>query len=370
MESACQRPILLDMAINKTASGSWQVRTYDADRKPVKKNFATKKEARAFEESLRTDVRRGTYVDPRLGQEAFGTVTDRWLATWLGHLRPSTRARYEGLVRKHIRPRWDDVPVATIKRPQIQAWVSSIQASSSTQRQALQAFRLILDQATDEGLIPVSPAQRIKIEKTEQRSGRYLDAATIGKLADLIGVEVLVLGFGGLRFGELAALRVADLDVERQRLRVRRSVTEVAGRLTEGPTKGHAMRWVPLPAFVFSALLGAVQGRSGAEYVFGSPGPLRVTNWSARVWKPACAQLGLDGVRVHDLRHSCASLAIGAGASIKGVQMLLGHASGQLTIDTYGHLTEGELERVADALGTRYALDMPSGDHQAVELTR
>jgi integrase len=68
--------------------------------------------------------------------------------------------------------------------------------------------------------------------------------------------------------------------------------------------------------------------------------------------KATAAVEGCDGVRLHDLRHTCASLAISAGANVKVVQKLLGHKSAVLTLDRYGHLLPDDLDAVADAFDT------------------
>lgn len=67
-------------------------------------------------------------------------------------------------------------------------------------------------------------------------------------------------------------------------------------------------------------------------------GPLRLNNWRRRVFEPACAAAGIQDFRVHDLRHTAASLAIAAGANVKAVQQMLGHASAAMTLDVYAGL--------------------------------
>jgi integrase len=77
---------------------------------------------------------------------------------------------------------------------------------------------------------------------------------------------------------------------------------------------------------------------------------MRVGNFRRRVFEPAARTAGVDGLVPHELRHTAASLAIAAGASVKGVQAMLGHASATLTLDRYGHLWPDELDAVADRL--------------------
>ncbi|MGH9919825.1 MAG: tyrosine-type recombinase/integrase, partial [Nitrososphaerales archaeon] len=69
-----------------------------------------------------------------------------------------------------------------------------------------------------------------------------------------------------------------------------------------------------------------------------------------RDWNPAVNASGVGPLRLHDLRHTCASLAIAAGADVKVLQRMLGHASAALTLDRYGHLMPGQAQSVADCL--------------------
>jgi integrase len=80
-------------------------------------------------------------------------------------------------------------------------------------------------------------------------------------------------------------------------------------------------------------------------------GPLRWSKWQPGFFKPAVRAAGLpEALRLYDLRHTCASLLIAQGASVKAVQAQLGHATASITLDTYGHLFPSEMEALADRL--------------------
>jgi integrase len=137
---------------------------------------------------------------------------------------------------------------------------------------------------------------------------------------------VLVLGYCGLRFGEAAALRVGDVDLKARRIRVRRSVTYVPGDgLVEGPTKNHGARTVPMPKFLAPLLetdIDKRDHRAGVRVATWGYLTLGEVRW---VFDPAADAVGVGGLRPHDLRHTCTSLAISAGANVKVLQTLLGH---------------------------------------------
>ena len=135
-------------------------------------------------------------------------------------------------------------------------------------------------------------------------------------------------------------------------MKVEASATEINGHLEWGATKTHETRTVVVPRFVVDRL-----GPSGDGLVFAAPkgGPLRSSNFRRDVWAPACEASQMpEGLLVHDLRDTAASLAISAGASIKAVQRMLGHASAAMTLDTYGSLFEEDLEALADRLEEKY----------------
>lgn len=163
---------------------------------------------------------------------------------------------------------------------------------------------------------------------------------------------ILVLAYGGLRWGEATALRVCDVDLLRGRLNVQRAVSEVAGNLIYGTPKSHATRAVPIPAFVRSELSRWLDDKAPDDLLFTGPegGPLRNSNFRQRVFDPAVRAAGIHKLKPHDLRHTAASLSIASGANVKAVQRMLGHASASMTLDTYADLFEADLDLVAERL--------------------
>ena len=77
---------------------------------------------------------------------------------------------------------------------------------------------------------------------------------------------------------------------------------------------------------------------------------LDLNHFRRRTWDKAVKAAGLEPLRIHDMRHTAASLAIKAGADVKVIQRMLGHASAAMTLDRYGHLMPGQAEAVADRL--------------------
>jgi integrase len=181
---------------------------------------------------------------------------------------------------------------------------------------------------------------------------------------------VYVLGTCGFRFGEAAELRWRDINLDKLRVRVSRSVTLVDNKFVVGSPKGGKARTVSLPAFVAELL---TPGELDALVFADSAGGwMRGTNVRRRWWSQAVAAArlfpravtGADGkptvvydFKLHELRHTAASLAIQAGANIKALQNMLGHESAGLTLDRYGHLYGSDVEAVGVAINALLTRD-------------
>ncbi|WP_255245979.1 tyrosine-type recombinase/integrase [Mycobacterium persicum] len=266
-----------------------------------------------------------------------------------------------------VLPRWKDVALRDIRFDELQVWVSGLSVdgsvrfegnglSASRVRQAHQLVGAVLKFAVKAKHLATNPADGIELPRLPEAEQRYLTHEQLHRVAVASGrlrTLVLVLGYCGLRFGEAAALQVSDVDTAAGRIRVRQSVTYVRKTgLVEGPTKNHTSRTVPVPKFVARLLATEVEGRADGALVFPSArggGWLTLGQARYAFTKAAGAVEGCNSVRLHDLRHTCASLAISEGANVKVVQRLLGHKSAVLTLDKYGHLFPDDLDAVASA---------------------
>ena len=200
----------------------------------------------------------------------------------------------------------------------------------------------------------------VKPPRVEAEAMRFLSHDEVAALAAAIDPRyralVLLAAYSGLRAGELAALRRKHVDLLRRTVTVVEQVQRIGGEFVVLPPKSAAgRRSVALPTLVATALQEhlAAFGEPGPEgLVFAAPGGgfLRPENFRNRCWLPAVKTAGVAPLRLHDLRHTCASLAIAAGADVKVLQRMLGHASAALTLDRYGHLMPGQERSVADRL--------------------
>lgn len=354
------------------AGRRWCVRYRDDEgRQRKKKGFATKREATLFLADLQVQQAQGTWVDPLAGK----VTVDRLGAEWqqgLAHLKETTRANLDDSWRVHVQPVWGTREVVTIKPTQVRSWVARMQADGTgvaTIERAAGILRQILQNAVDDRRLPSNPATGVKLPRRQHAPRGYLTHAQVQRLADEAkgdATVVLFLAYTGLRWGEMAGLRVEDFDMLRRRVTVTRAVAEVRGELVWSTPKTHERRSVPFPAFLAPMVAPLMTGKGRDALVFGNGSQvLRVSNWRKRVFNPAvsrCQTASADFPKVspHDLRHTAASLAISAGANVKAVQRMLGHAKASMTLDTYADLFPDDLEAVAGALEAQRALAVPS----------
>lgn len=131
-----------------------------------------------------------------------------------------------------------------------------------------------------------------------------------------------------------------------------RTAIDLGLEVTYGTPKTHQHRSVPIPRSLVDELAEHMAGRDPDDLVFTSPrgAALRSHNFRSRVFTPAAKEIGVPQLTPHDLRHTAASLAVQAGANVKAVQRMLGHASAAMTLDVYAGLFGDDLDAVADRL--------------------
>jgi integrase len=343
----------------------WRARYRDPAGRERSKSFARKVDAERFLVGMEDAKLRGAYVDPQLGRVGFGEWAERWFRT-TADLKPSSRRTYRKLLNNQILPAFERATLAGIDTLAVREWVAGLVEqglSASRVRNAHQVLSQVLAAGVEGGRIARNPAAGVRLPRIVHREMHFLTARQVEDLAAAIdpryGLLVRFAAYTGLRAGELAALRVRHLNLLRGGCEVAESVTDVDGRLAWGPTKTYARRTVHLPRFLCEQVGGYLADRPHGrdDLVFTAPqgGPLREQKFTDRFFKPAAAKAGLPhGLRFHDLRHTCASLLIARGASVKAVQAQLGHASATVTLDRYGHLFPDELAQLVERLQEVY----------------
>jgi integrase len=324
-----------------------------------KRGFTTKRQAQEFAATVEVSKLRGEYIPPTLGRATIGELGPPWLDRQRGYLKPSGFRSYDSGWRVHVEPRWADVRICDVRYSDVQAWVTelSTRLGPSVIKTACSVLARILDDAVKDQLLSRNPARGIKLPKRAPQRHVYLSADQLDALATETGRYrslVLLLGIGGLRWGEAAALRVSDVDFLRRKIHLHRNAVMVSTGVVMGSLKGNKNRTVVAPQFVIDALAETAKGKGREDLLWstaaGTPlgPPAPSTSWLAyAVARCQRADPTFPRITAHVLRHTAASLAISAGANVKVVQRMLGHASAAMTLDVYADLFDSDLDQVA-----------------------
>ncbi len=353
--------------VRQLASGRWQARYRGADGvdRPAPHTFARKKDATDWLADKQTELRRGDWIDPDRARVPFGEFADRWLVE--RDLAATTRQRYEGILRLHLKPTFGTTGIADIREADIRTWRKGRRDAGLGPASVAKAYRLlhaIMATAVDDGLLKRNPC-RIKgasQETSEER--RALSVDQVLKLADAIQPRyrcvVLLAAFTSLRFGELAALRKPELDLVAGEVHVLRSQAELDGGelLVKAPKSRAGLRVVAIPSAILPELRSHMEWfseRSPAGLVFVGPkgGKLLRRNFR-RLWRKAldAAELADQDVHFHDLRHTGNQLAATTGATTKELMARMGHSSMRAAL-IYQHATRDRDRKIADGLSTQ-----------------
>lgn len=346
-------------SVRKLPSGRWQVRFPDPETgltRTADGTFGTKRDAEVALSQIEADVSRGRWVNPDAGKVNFGEYAAAWLRE--REVAVSTRERHEVVLRLHILPALGRLTVDQVTTQRVRHWRAGLLEAGvgePTVVRAYQVLRAIMHTAVDDELVQRNPC-RIKgagITKSPERP--VLTVEEVFRVSEVIGSRykalVLLAGFSGLRFGELAALQRSDLDLERHRVQVRRAQVETrAGLLVKAPKSAAGVRAVVFPSSIVPVLdehlaRFSEPGRSGLVFVGPRGGALRRSNFRD-TWTAAVAKAGLSGVHFHDLRHTGNTLAASSGASTRELMQRMGHSSTRAAL-IYQHLLAGRDEEIA-----------------------
>lgn len=337
----------------RTRSGEhrYEVRLRGVDGQERSRTFRTKKEAERYERNQQSAIEQGLWVDPRGGK----VTLENWAAEWqrtVVHLRSTTQRIYDANLRNHILPELGYVELGKLTPSMLRAWLSGLTTkvghrgrplAPGSVAQAYRTLNRVLVAAVDDELLGRNPLRGVKPPPVQAEPMRFLSHEEVATLAAAVDPRyralVLVAAYTGLRAGELIGLRRRYVDLLHRTITVVEQVQYIGGRHEVlRPKSAAGRRSVALPGLVAEALHEhlAAHGEPGPDgLVFPAPtgGYLRLENFRRRVWQPAIAAAGVAPLRVHDLRHTCASLAIASGADVKVLQRMLGHASAALTLD-------------------------------------
>jgi integrase len=362
-------------SVRKLPSGRFQARYRHPEtnqRITATSTFPTKGAARLWLAGAQTDLARGERMDQYLP-----TVTlDEYAASWLQNrvLRPRTVELYQGLLDRHILPKLGDIQIGRLTPSKVREWHAALSKATKpgpvTVAKCYRLLRTICETAYIDELISRNPCnlKGASVEHSPERPVMSIEQlnAVVEAMEDRYRAMVVLGSWCSMRIGEILALTRADIDLEAGTVNVDKSAWELGNRQRRvGPPKTAAgVRVMFIPPHVRDLIgdhLDAFTGDDEADLAFvgikGQP-VRRATVYTAwhRALERAELGKGTPEFRFHDLRHTGATLAAGAGASTRELMARLGHASSAASL-RYQHATASRDESIAERLSELAAAD-------------
>ncbi len=350
----------------------WRVRWVDPRTGEHRtESFDRKADAERCDSTRQADISRGSYIDPKAGRITVAEYATTWQEAQLH--RDSTADLVARALRLHILPGLGRFAMTDLRSSHLKAWVKELSGvlAPSTVHLVYSYVRSMMGAAVVDRVIATSPCVGVRLPDIPGREYFIPSPAQVHDLArnsreQYAAIPYVAAGCG-LRGGEIFGLELEHIDFLRRELHVRQQLKRMAGDvpyLGELKTRT-SRRTVELPDVVVQALARHVERfppaeleiedradprkvrRRTARLVFttSTGQPLHRSNWSA-VWRRCRRRSGLpEGFGLHGLRHYFATLLIHNGASVKTVQLALGHSSPTITLNTYAHEWPDALDR-------------------------
>jgi len=345
------------------------------NRRVVTKTFTRRKDADAYATTIENDRLTGYVVDPAGGRVTVRDLAERWI-TSDPRKRANTIGRDRSALRVHIVPAIGDRQLRSISQTDVQGLVNGWtgKLAPKTVHRTYGVLRAALTFAVNAGLIARSPCRNVKLPQLLRNHWRVLAPDDVLAIVDAMDERyramVWVSALLGLRWGEVAGLRVARLDLLARTLTVAEVITRDAhGRPVVGPPKSEAgHRTLAMPTVLVDVLAEHMTrcGLTAADadaYLFPAPGGAgwSYSNFRRRIWLPAIERAEMDGVGFHDLRRMAATALVLENVDLKTAQTRLGHSDPRLTLAVYAQATTEADRAAADVVGERFARGIANG---------
>lgn len=348
-------------SFRRLPSGLWQAAVRLPDGRRITRTDALKSVVKTWATATEADARRGVWRDPRRTDAP--TLTE-WHARWQrGRAVEAETARAdESSWRLHLAPELGDVVVAELRRVDVEAWAKgrvNAGVGPGAVRRALNYLKAMLEAAVDNDVVTANVARKVAPPSAPKRAPMWFTLAQFEKITAQMreagweagAVMTELMCWAGLRWGEAAALRRDDVDVEAGVVTVSHVLTQ-AGKDKAYPKTSSSTRRVPVPAWVLERMVELVgeRGPSARVFVTRRGGrDLSGSNWRTD-FIAAREGAGVGFGTPHTCRHTCASWLVQQGVPLYEVARQLGHASVQTT-QIYAHLAPDAHRSVTGAWG-------------------
>ena len=371
-------------SIRQRPDGRWEARiTVGNDPgtgKPIRRSIygSTQAAVRKQMNAIIREIDNGTYQTPNK------ITVSQWMEEWItafcaNRVKPTTIASYRAVTKNHVNPAIGAMEIQAVRGTHIQRIYNTMTAAGLTGKTVKNAGAVLhkaFSVALKQGLIAANPCDAAELPKVIQKPIKPLTDEEIPRFLAAIDEHPFRNGYGlclfaGLREGECLGLSWDNVDFENRRITVgqqlQKSKTESGRYYIATSTKNGKTRAIAPPEIAFAYLRDErrrqAENKLRAGKAWSNPENLCFTTETGRyilpeifrrAYKKIVAGIGRPDARVHDLRHTCATVAIASGSDIKSVQDLMGHATASFTLNVYAHTSERMKEDTASRVQGYY----------------
>ena len=343
------------------------------------KNLAKRRQKeleRQFEEELNTPKETTEYQGANI---LFGKYMEEWLETMKPRVELSTFPSYENKV-KIISKYFNDlgIKLCDLKKSHIKTFYNHLMQTRNIKPQTVKRYHANIHKALKEAveldLIPVNPADNIKLDKSEQYIASYYNKEELEKLFEVakgstIELHILLAAYYGLRREEVCGLKYSSISFVNRTVTISHTVTQcrVNGKyetVKKDRTKNKSSyRTLPLIPAIEDLILKEKAKQEKNKKYFGNTyknkegyilvddeGKLIKPDTVTKTFRKLVEHNDLKKIRFHDLRHSCASLLLANGVNMKEIQQWLGHSNFNTTANIYSHIDSSSKEKSANVI--------------------
>ena len=350
-------------------TGKWFAKFYYTNWQGIKKQkwkrgFATKKEALGFER----DFLEKQSANPDM---TFQNLYEIYMEDMAARLKQSTLLTKKAVLQTHILPFFGNKPINEIKASDVRRWQAKLMSSPNNYSQTYlkkinTELNSIINYAKrfyDLNTNPCGKAGTIGKAKAEEMDywtyDEYIAFREGVKDKPLSYICFEVLFWTGMREGELLALSPADIDFDNKLISINRTYQRIEGKdVFTSPKTRKSKRKIPIPDFLCQELSDYIQSRymlDADERLF----PVTKSYLSHEMIR-GCKNTGVKKIRIHDIRHSHASLLINQGCDALMLADRLGHEKVSTTLNTYSHLFPHKQQELVHSLESLQATDLPT----------
>ena len=350
-------------------TGKWFAKFYYTNWQGIKKQkwkrgFATKKEALGFER----DFLEKQSANPDM---TFQNLYEIYMEDMAARLKQSTLLTKKAVLQTHILPFFGSKPINEIKASDVRRWQAKLMSSPNNYSQTYlkkinTELNSIINYAKrfyDLNTNPCGKAGTIGKAKAEEMDywtyDEYIAFREGVKDKSLSYICFEVLYWTGMREGELLALSPADIDLDNKTISINRTYQRIEGKdVFTSPKTRKSKRKIPIPDFLCQELSDYIQSRymlDADERLF----PVTKSYLSHEMIR-GCKNTGIKKIRIHDIRHSHASLLINHGCDALMLADRLGHEKVSTTLNTYSHLFPHKQQELVHSLESLQATDSPT----------